>query len=237
VIRATSLSHKAGIRREKKTRAWENIRLSAIAKQIAQASGMKTMFISDYDPLYPRVEQDGVSDVRFLKRLCRRAGIALKVTNETIVLFDEQEFERKKPALTIRRGWSDVVTYRFSTNLNDTVYGRCHVFYTDTDGKTIEYTYTPNDSDPDAPTLEINEKVTDRGSARNLAMRRLRQKNKQEFSAAFTLVGDIKYAAGATVQVAGWGVFDGKHIIERAVHNVTASGFTTQLTLRRCGDN
>ena len=64
-------------------------------------------------------------------------------------------------------------------------------------------------------------------------MKRLRQKNKAEYSAEFTLVGDTRLVAGVTVQVAGWGMFDGKYIIESATHSVTASGYTLQVKLRR----
>jgi hypothetical protein len=195
---------------------------------------MTAMFLSGFDPLYPRVEQSSESDIAFLSRLCYNAGIALKITDSKIVMFDEQQFEGRTPLITLRKGRSDIISWRFSTNLNDTVYGRSHVYWTNpNNGQTIEYVYTPRDADPNAPTLVINERVSDRNAARNLAMRRLRQKNKSEFSAEFTLVGDVRAAAGATVLVEGFGIWDAKHIIERAIHNVTASGHTTQVFLRR----
>jgi len=233
-IRATSLPHKSTVRTQLKTRAWENLRLSGISGEIARVNGLSAMFSSGFDPLYGRKEQIQSSDIVFLEGLCYNAGIALKVTDNNIVLFDEHEFERKAAIGTIRHGESNIVTYRFSTNLNDTVYGRSHVIYADpVSGETIEYLFTPNDSDPEAPTLEINEKVNDRNEARNLAMRRLRQKNKQQYQAGFTLAGDVRFVAGATSDISGWGVFDGKHIIQQGIHNVTASGYTTQLNLRR----
>ena len=39
--------------------------------------------------------------------------------------------------------------------------------------------------------------------------------------------------AGITVQVSGYGAFDGKYIIETATHSVSKSGYKTDLTLRR----
>ena len=192
------------------------------------------MFESSCDPTYDRKEQVQLSDILFLKELCDNAGISLKATDSQLVLFDAADYE-SKPAITdIERGASNVKSYRFGTSTNDTKYARCHVSYTDPQsGETIEYTYTPRVSDQEGQTLEINERVKDRNEARNLTMRRLRQKNKREFQAEFTLVGDTRLVAGVNMNVIGYGMFDGKYIIETATHSVTASGYTVQLKLRR----
>ena len=134
----------------------------------------------------------------------------------------------------IKRGTADVSSWSFSTSLHDASYSKCHVSYTDpTTGKTIEYTYTPRNADKDGQVLEVNEKVSNREEARQLAMKRLRQKNKGEFKASFKLTGDARLVAGITVQVSGYGAFDGKYIIETATHSVSKSGYKTDLTLRR----
>ena len=79
-----------------------------------------------------------------------------------------------------------------------------------------------------------NEKVSTREEARQLAMKRLRQKNKSEYKASFTLTGDTRLVAGVTVEVSGYGAFDGKYIIETATHSVSKSGgYKTDITLRR----
>ena len=77
----------------------------------------------------------------------------------------------------IKRGTADVSSWSFSTSLHDASYSKCHVSYTDpTTGKTIEYTYTPRNEDKDGQVLEVTEKVSNREEARQLAMKRLRQK-------------------------------------------------------------
>ena len=233
-LKSTSLSYTSTARGQKKTKAWENIKLSAIASQIAKSNGMKCYYSSSYDPKYKRKEQVQTSDIAFLKQLCGSAGIALKVTANTFVLFDESEYESKAAIRTIKRGESNVIKYDFSDGLNDTAYSSCHVSYTNPETEnTIEYTYTPRDSDGTGQVLEISEKVSTREEARQLAMKRLRQKNKEQHSASFRLSGDVKLVAGATVNVEGWGAFDGKYIIETAEHTVSASaGYQTYLTLR-----
>lgn len=233
-MKGTSIPYSSTIRTQKKTKAWEKFQLSKIANEIAAKNGFRCMFESAFDPFYTRTEQVQESDIVFLQRLCRNAGISLKVTAKIIVLFDAAAYEQKSAVRTIKRGSADVLSFSFSTNLHDTSYSKCHVSYTNPNtGATIEYTYTPKDADKSGQVLEVNEKVSSREEARQLAMKRLREKNKDEFKASFSLVGDAGLVAGVTVQVSGYGAFDGKYIIETAGHSVSNSGYKTDLTLRR----
>ena len=233
-IKATALPFTSAIRTATHTRAWEKTTLKAIAGEIASKSGMTLMFESSYNPLYDRREQVEISDIVFLQGLCHNAGISLKVASGFIILFDAADYEQKPAVRTLRRGQSDITSYRFGTSTNDTNYARCHVSYTDPQtGQTIEYTYTPQGADPEGQTLKINERVKTRDEARQLAMKRLRKKNKGETQAEFTLVGDVRLVSGVNVEVAGYGMFDGKYIIATATHGVTGSGYTLQIKLRR----
>lgn len=233
-IKATSLPYTSTIRNEVKSRAWENIKLSAIANEIAKNNSMKCMFESDYDPYYIRREQVQISDIVFLQGLCKDAGISLKASSNILILFDAAAYEQKNAVHKIKSGEADVTSYHFSASSDDTNYSACHVVYTNPQtNETIEYTYMPKNADTNGPVLEINEKVNTREEARQLAMKRLREKNKGEISAEFSLVGDTSLVAGVTVDVEGYGMFDGKYIVESAVHNVTASGHTTQTKLRK----
>ena len=56
---------------------------------------MKLMYLSNANPVYKRKEQVNMTDIAFLKKMCKRAGISLKVTSKTIVLFDAADFEKK----------------------------------------------------------------------------------------------------------------------------------------------
>ena len=235
-IKAGSIPYTSTIRTQKKTKAWEKIKLSGIANEIAATNGLKCLYESNFDPLYSRREQVRESDITFLKRLCKAAGISLKVTAKMIVLFDAAEYEKKAAVRTIKRGASDVSKYTFGTSFHDTAYSSCRVKYTDPTSKTTyEATYTAPDvsKDSNGQTLEINEKVSSNAEAEALAEKRLREKNSQEFKASFNLAGDARLVAGITVNVEGYGAFDGKYIIETASHSVSSSGYKTNITLRR----
>lgn len=233
-IKATSLPGGSSVRAVKKNKSWENIRLSAIVAQIAAVSGLKSYFSGEVDPAYSRKEQSNESDIAFLSRLCVDAGMSLKVTAGALVVFDEEEFEKKPAVRTYSPDSGDVISFSFSDSSSDKAYSSCHVSWTGTSGKTIEYTYTPRIDNPGTgEVLEINERVDSREEARKLAMKRLKAKNKDRITATLKVVGDAGLAAGSNVTVSGWGAFDGKYMIKTAVHSI-GSGYTTELTLRKC---
>ncbi|MFI3254532.1 MAG: contractile injection system protein, VgrG/Pvc8 family [Eubacteriales bacterium] len=233
-LKAASIPADSTIKTQKKTKAWENFKLSAIVGEIAGANGLASMFESAKDPFYKRVEQVSESDISFLQQLCKNAGISLKVTAKMIVLFLASEYEAKTTVSTIEKGVSDITKYSFDTTFLDTAYSSCHVQFTDSlNNETYEATYVCPSGDTTGQILELNEQVGSNGEAMELAEMRLREKNKNEYSASFTLVGNTNLVAGLTVDVVGYGTFDGKYIIETATHTVTGSGYTTALKLRQ----
>lgn len=230
-IKAAAVPASSRVRTERKTQTWEAINLRAVAAEKAAAAGMRMMYESGFNPTYDRLEQLQESDVELLQRLARDAGISLKVTAKTIVLYDEAQYEAKDGIFTIRKGATGVISYKFKDTANDTSYCAARVRYTDpTTGKMLHYTFVPPGADKTAKVLEINERVSSREEARVLAMKRLRQKNKVETTGDITLTGNVELVTGCTVLVEGFGIFDGKYIIDKATHKLTG-GYTTAITI------
>ncbi len=234
-VKGTSLPFSAPIRQTKKSKAWENYALSGIAGEIAGANGLRLLFESANDPFYERVEQRKTSDSAFLAKLCKDAGISLKATDGALVLFDQAVYEAKPPVRTIRKGAKGGYTkVSLSTGAADHQYGSCRVSYVDPgSGKCIEGTYSASEEET-GQCLEISAKVSDAGEAKALAEKRLRLHNRLTRFASFSFPGDPALVASVTVQLEGWGGWDGKYIIKRAVHTVDTSGYTTKINARRC---
>lgn len=233
-IKATSIPYKSTFRKSEHSQAWENTALKNIGSKIAKRNGMEFMYLSSYNPVYKRKEQKKESDIAFLSRLCKSAGISLKVTSKTIVMFDAADYEKKSEVVKIKAGKGNILDYNFHTKTANTAYSTCHVSYTDPKTEEIiEAEYTPDDAPADGQTLEIEQKVSSEAEALELAKKMLRARNKGESTAEFTLVGDVGLVVGITVRVYGYGEFNGKYIIEEAAHNVTG-GYTTNIRLRSC---
>ena len=232
-LKSTSIPYSSTLRKEKKSRAWEKTTLKVIAAQIAKQAGLKLMYESSVNPSYKRKEQVRISDIKFLQKLCKAAGQALKVTALTIVIYDAETYDKKPAIKTLQKGSGDIISYKLGTKLTDTAYTSCHVSWTDTKTKkTIEYTYTPNSKSGSGQTLQVNEKVTTKAQAKELAKKRLREKNTQEYTASFTVVGDVTLVAGATVKLKGFQQFDKKYKITKAKHKLIG-GYTTEIELKQ----
>lgn len=230
-LKSTSIPYTSTLRMMKKSRNWEKISLKAITQQIANEAGLKMLYESSDNPEYDKKEQVQQSDIRFLQDLCHAEGKALKVTKLSIVVFDKQEYDGKPAVKTITYGSSDILSFRMATKLTDAAYTSCHVSYTNTDKKqTIEYTYTPDSTVGTGQVLEVNERVANTQEAMRLAKKRLREKNAQEFTASFKMVGDVQLVAGIVVQLRGFQEFDKKYRVKSAKHSLTG-GYTTDIEL------
>lgn len=251
-MKATALPFSGDARQTKKNKAWESYNLSGIAAEIAGNAGLGIMYESSSDPSYDRVEQYDESDIEFLKKLCHNAGVSLKVTDMTLVLFDQLEYEKKDAVFTIKKakvGEAAVYSkYKLNMGSADTQYGSCHVSYTNPDtGAVIEGTAIAegkSDSDSESKSksssdaeseqvLEITAKVNSVSEAQELAKKMLRLHNKYERTATFNLPGNTALVAGVNVELEGFGGWDAKYMIKNAKHSISSSGYTTSITLRR----
>lgn len=228
-IKATGLPFAGSVRQTKKTRSWESYTLSGIANEIAEKSGLGCMYDSGSNPGYDRLEQYRQSDIQFLERLCKNAGLSLKTTDRMIVIFDRGKYESRNPVRTIRKG-GGYIKYSLPLRKGDAQYASCRVSYTDPlTGRCIEGIARSGEG---GQQLEIKAKVSSRGEAQSMAENQLKLHNKFAMAPKFTLPGDPLLLAGNTVKLEKWGAFDGKYIISKAVHKVGSGGYTTQIQLR-----
>ena len=242
-IKAVSVPDGNTLRGTEKTCSWEKAELKTIAKDIADGAGLELVFDTEENPTPDRIEQTEESDLAFLLKLCGDHGLALKIHDKQLVIFDEIDYEKADAIATIAKPGTEtdaadvidkIISYSFKAGTRD-IYKACHVQYSDTEsGETIEATFT-DESKKDGKTLEVKEQVKTVAEAEKLAKKRLREKNCDEFTMTFDVLGNLDLFAGATVAVTGYGKFDGKYIITTANHDI-GSGYTTSLEMRRCLD-
>ena len=245
-IKAVSVPDNNNLRGTERTRSWEKAELKRIANDIATGAELELYYdVKDYNPVIDRAEQTEQSDLSFLYKLCADHGLALKICNKQLVIFDEADYEAgesvalvPKPKTVYTTGSLKVLnlleSYSLKSKVRD-VYKACHVKYQDSSTKQkIEATFTAPDKET-GKTLEVNEQVTSIADAQRLAKKKLREKNCDEVTGSFNFVGNPELAAAVNIQLSGFGVFDGKYIITKAQHDI-GSGYTTSIDVRRCLD-
>ena len=243
-IRSVSVPADNQLRGVERTRSWEKAELKTILNDVAKGAEMELVFDTEQNPKIDRAEQTQQSDLSFLLALTKDRGLALKIHDKKIVVFDEAKYEKEEAKLTIVKPRTvflaedgqtyilNVLSYDMKNKTRD-IYKACHVKYQQSKTKkVIEATFT----DPDkktGKTLEVKEQVESVADAERLAKKKLREKNCEEWTASFTVVGNFLLVASSTVNVKGFGKFDGKYIITKAAHSV-GSGYTTNIEVRRC---
>lgn len=222
------------MRQERRTKTWENVKLSVIAMDVAQRSGLELFWDSPNDPLYERRDQTEQSDLAFLMGLCRTYGIGIKVTDTQLVCYDEELYEAQSPVGTLSFNDKHLKSYRFQTKTQDTYKGAHLQYHDPVKDEEIEV-YEDGDAEGTGRILELNQKADSIDDAQKIAGKKLRECNKREITGSITLVGDMRFLGGNNVMVSGWGRFDGKYVIEKATHVIGGGGYTTTLDLRMGG--
>lgn len=245
-IKAVSVPDNNNLRGAERTRSWEKAELKRIANDIATEAGLTLYYdVKEYNPVIDRAEQTEQSDLSFLYKLCADHGLALKICDKQVVIFDEADYEAAeavalvpKPKAIYSAGSLRVLdmlkSYSLRSKVRD-VYKSCHVKYQDSSTKQkIEATFAAPDKKI-GKTLEVNEQVASIADAERLAKKKLREKNSDEVTGSFSFLGNPELAAAVNIQLSGFGAFDGKYIITKAQHDIS-SGYTTSIDVRRCLD-
>lgn len=230
-IKAVSISQNSELRQHDESKAWENLKLSELAAQIAADSGVELFYQASYDPDLKRVEQQEQSRLALLEKICADNYLALKVDDGKLIIFDESELDKQSPVATIERDTSNILRFSAKKTLQE-VYKSAQVSYKHGDKDEL-FQGSFDSGAQSGKVLKINKKVEDKAAAERLAKNSLRDKNKKETEVRLELVGSFEYLAGNVVELKGFGKFDGRYLIERARHKV-GSGYSCDLELRKC---
>lgn len=231
-VKLNSISNNTGLRSINESRSWEKVKLSKIAGDIAAEAGLTLFYDTKEDPEIARAEQSEKSNLAFLQKLCTDNGLALKVSDNKLIIFDEEKFEEQEPIVILIYGSAAIKSFSATATISK-IYKSCKVEYKH--GKkseeiSAEYTDTSKKS---GMTLKINQKVENQAEAEKLAKKKLREKNKEEIKVSMSLVGKFFYLSGNVIALADHGFYDGNYLIEKATHKV-GDGYEVSVDLRKC---
>ena len=173
------------------------------------------------------------ADSTFLSDLCEEEGLAMKVTDSKIVIFNEKDFEARAPIALYKEFQDSVISYSFKSRLANTNYSGVNVKYYDAKiGKLVEYLYTIGEINEKSKIYQLNTQVKDVSEAMRVAKQTALRLNKKETTTSLTVVGNIEILGGVTVILEEFGAFSGKYYIEKATHTID-NGYVTSFEARK----
>jgi len=150
----------------------------------------------------------------------------------SIKMFSNWQYLENIPAsLTIKK--EELISYSIDDN-NHTLYKEATVEYFDKEDNRLK-TYTFKDPYIKyGETLKLIEKAENIEQAEEMAKSALRMNNNITVKIRLELMGDTRLVSGLTINLEGFGNYDGKYIISTAKHTINNSGYKTSVELRRC---
>ena len=246
-IKAVSAALTAGLRDERKTRAWNATSLQKVAGQVAREHKLELLYEGG-EHTFTRLDQRNESDITFISRVASEQGMACKVHDGKLCLYDSEQAEQENATLVIwrdarqsdealpftARGWS------FREQSSGTSYDKAVVSYADPQTGTTHQAEVcrgnvPQKKAGEKKTLRIERRVESAGGAAKAGKAALRKKNEEESTSSIETMGNPRMVAGVTVDLKGFGIFSGKFLVKSATHKVSGSGgYTTSVELSRC---
>lgn len=232
-LKGNSCPQNSELRQVDESRSWENVKLSAIAADIAGKAGVELVYEAEDDPEIKRAEQAELSALEFLDKLCADHYLSVKFADGKLIIFDTAKLEEQEPIMRAFIYGSSIIKKFSATATLTEIYKDCQVSYKHgKQDELYEATATaPNKQD--GKTLKINQKVNSQGEAEKLARHKLREKNREEVKVQITTTGDFSLLSGNVIELMDHGFYSGRYLIEKATHKV-GSGYETSLECYRC---
>lgn len=210
------------------SKTWEAATVQLIAGEIAGKYGMSLVYEAG-DIQVAKTEQDKQTDSKFLKGICDKYGLGIKVFSNRLVIWDYRQYFAKPVVASITPGM--VSKYVYKSTMRGTYTG-AKVSYTNPKNKeTIEIMVGQ-----EGRVYKSNQKADNEADARLIGENAILMANRKETTMQLTLKTRIAACATQTVQLSGFGKADGKYFVEGVSHSITKKDGSVQLRLSRIPD-
>lgn len=209
-----------------RTKTWEKTTIKDIASEISKRAGVSLHYEAGTIQI-AELEQNKQTDSAFLYSLCEKYGLAMKVYNHKIVIFDIVAYEAKAAILTLNE--KDMLSWSYNTTIDGTYTG-ANLNYTDPDSEddeTIKVTIGST-----GRMYEINSQASSQYDAELQAIATVNAANRKIETMEVSIRANIKIVASHCIEIAGLGNANGKYYVDTVKHNI-GNGYKMQLTLHK----
>ena len=214
---------------KQKNKSWEKTTVKTIMSDIAASAGISLVFDAE-DISVDSVNQTGKTDLAFAYSLCSDYGLAIKLYNQKIVVYDQTVYEQKEARYDIDHSiFGGSGSYKINRQIT-TVYDSVKVQYTNgKKGDTLTYEYTIPGKEGNRQ-LFLTTKAESYSDAEKKAKAALRENIRNSQTVTLKMMGSAKYMAADCFNLTGFGKLDGKYFIDSVTHSKSGGKYTITIT-------
>ncbi len=134
-LKCIALPLDQNIRDQQNTVAWENVTLKELVTQIANRHEMSAEIYCDNE-FFARLDQNQETDLVFIDRIVKETGLNMKVSDDKIIIFDDEEMEKNDTIEIFNIKDSRIRSFSLKKK-NKGIYDTVEVSYYDPDQKKV----------------------------------------------------------------------------------------------------
>ena len=223
-----------------RTKTWKKVTIRQIAAEVAKRYKLKLSYSAPTITI-ASLEQSKKSDSAFLYEVCDKYGLAMKVYNSKIVIYDHKAAEAKKAVAKISCGSFIDDAWEFRDALEGTYTG-ARISYKNPNKSSKNkkekdisiYLGLKAEKAKGARVLKINETCDTQADAYYKAAAKVNGANRQATTLSGTMWANPKICAGVCVTVTGMGKANGKYYVDEVTTEIGSSGTTQKVEMHRC---
>ena len=224
-INGVSSPVNTGFKETENTKTWEAATVQLIAGEIAGKYGLNLVYEAQ-EIAVAKIEQDKRTDSDFLKTLCEKYGLGLKVFYNRLVIWDYREYLGRTPITEIKPEMCSKWSYRSSMQ---GTYTGARVSYKNPKTKKMVDVLVGTEE----RLYKTNQKADSEADARLIGEAAIRNANRRESTMQLTMPPQLLLMATLTVRLNGFGRMDGAYFIEKVTHQIGRKAYVMQVLLSR----
>ena len=134
-LKCLALPLDQNIRDQKNSVAWERITLKELVTQIANKHEMNAEIYADNE-FFGRLDQNQETDLAFINRIVKETGLNMKVSDDKIIIFDDEEMEKNDTIEIFNINDERIRSFSLKKK-NKEIYDNVEVSYYDPDKKKV----------------------------------------------------------------------------------------------------
>ena len=134
-LKCIALPLNQNLRDQKNTVAWERINLKELVTKIANKHEMSVEIDCDNE-FFERLDQNQETDLSFINRVIKETGLNMKVSDDKIIIFDDEEMLKNETIDTFNIKDERIRNFSLKKKNKD-IYDKVEVSYYDPDKKKV----------------------------------------------------------------------------------------------------